>query len=98
MPDWVGAQAIQKTEFFASSIFLFAVLKNGLCLRPLLQRQNRSLSSEAHFRTPHDGELQNGSRLGTPRNGEPQNGSRLGTPHDGESQNGSRFEGLGLDR
>ena len=71
VPDWVGAQAIQETEFFASSIFLFAVLKNGLCLRPLLQRQNRSLSSEAHFSAPHDGEPQNGSRLGAPHDGEP---------------------------
>ena len=100
MPDWVGARAIQKTEFFASSIFLFAVLKNGLCLRPLLQRQNGFVSFESHKRilyhrvsrkepregTSRDGEHPSEATKGTSRDGERPSEATKGTSRDGEHQ------------
>ena len=84
MPDWVGAQAIQKTEFFASSIFLFAVLKNGLCLRPLLQRQNGFVSFESHERTLYNRVSRKGPRERTSRDGEHPSEATKGTSRDGE--------------
>ena len=84
MPDWVGARAIQKTEFFASSIFLFAVLKNGLCLRPLLQRQNGFVSFESHERTLYNRVSRKGPREGTSRNGEHPSEATKGTSRNGE--------------
>ena len=84
MPDWVGARAIQKTEFFASSIFLFAVLKNGLCLRPLLQRQNGFVSFESHKRILYHRVSRKEPREGTSRNGEHPSEATKGTSRDGE--------------
>ena len=84
MPDWVGVQAIQKTEFFASSIFLFAVLKNGLCLRPLLQRQNGFISFESHKRMLYHRVSRKEPREGTSRNGEHPSEATKGTSRDGE--------------
>ena len=100
MPDWGGARAIQKTEFFASSIFLFAILKNGLCLRPLLQRQNGFISFESHKRIlyhrvsrkePREGTSRNGvhpseATKGTSRDGEHPSEATKGTSRDGEHQ------------
>ena len=84
MPDWVGARAIQKTEFFASSIFLFAILKNGLCLRPLLQRQNGFVSFESHKRILYDRVSRKEPREGTSRDGEHPSEATKGTSRDGE--------------
>ena len=84
MPDWVGARAIQKTEFSASSIFLFAVLKNGLCLRPLLQRQNGFISFESHKRILYHRVSRKEPREGTSRNGEHPSEATKGTSRDGE--------------
>ena len=86
MPDWVGARAIQKTELFDSSIFLFAVLKNGLCLRPLLQRQNGFVSFESHERTLYNRVSRKGPREGTSRDGEHPSEATKGTSRDGEHQ------------
>ena len=77
-------QAIQKTEFFASSIFLFAVLKNGLCLRPLLQRQNGFISFESHKRILYHRVSRKEPREGTSRNGEHPSEATKGTSRDGE--------------
>ena len=84
MPDWIGARAIQKTELFDSSIFLFAVLKNGLCLRPLLQRQNGFVSFESHERTLYNRVSRKGPREGTSRDGEHPSEATKGTSRDGE--------------
>ena len=77
-------QAIQKTEFFASSIFLFAVLKNGLCLRPLLQRQNGFISFESHKRILYHRVSRKEPREGTSRNGEHPSEATKETSRDGE--------------
>ena len=61
-------------------------MKNGLCLRPLLQRQNGFVSFESHERTLYNRVSRKEPREGTSRDGEHPSEATKGTSRDGEHQ------------
>ena len=81
-------------------ILFVCVFKNGLCLPPLLQRQDGFVSFESHKRilyhrvsrkepqegTSHDGEHPSEATKGTSRDGEHQSEATKGTFHNGKYQ------------